>query len=210
VQEEERQRIGRELHDDIVQRLSLLIVEIEDLRDNLAATGQNSQSQLASELRQRADALATDIQNLSRNLHSSRLEVLGLHFALRNLCERISTQQHMPVTLHAEELTTNLPSDLELCIFRVAQEALNNVVKHSHAPEVFVELTHTDDTIVLKVRDSGIGFDSSIPHEGIGLSTMRERLRMFGGELLVESVSGKGTTIIATAKLGKAKSATTA
>jgi PAS domain S-box-containing protein len=210
VQEEERQRIGRELHDDIVQRITLLTLELEGLRDSLSEAGQGSQSQLASELRQKADALTTDIQNLSRNLHSARLDVLGLHFALRNLCEKISTQQHIPVTLRDEELTANLPPDMELCVFRVTQEALNNAVKHSRTPEVFVDLTYAGDAIVLKIRDFGIGFDPSIPHEGIGLSTMRERLRMFSGELSVQSVPGKGTTVIAKMKLEKAKSAATA
>ncbi len=127
VQEEERQRIGRELHDDIGQRLSLLIVDMEDLRHSLAEEGQNSQSQLASELHRRADTLATDIQNLSRDLHSSKLAVLGLHVALRSLCEKISQQRHIPIALDIEELPPNSPHDLELCIYRVAQEALMTV-----------------------------------------------------------------------------------
>ena len=210
VQEEERRRISRDLHDDIGQRLSLLVVDLENLRNSLAEAGQIGRSQLASELHGRADEVASDIQTLSRDLHSSKLEFLGLHFALRKLCEGISKQQHIPVTLHADELPANSPSDLELCIFRVAQETLNNVVKHSHTPEVLVELTHADDTIVLKVRDFGIGFDPSTPHQGIGLSSMRERLRIFGGELFVESVSGKGTTVVAKVKLEKARVATTA
>jgi len=210
VQEEERQRIGRELHDDICQRLSLLIADMENLRQSLAEAGQNSHVQLASELYRGADALATDIQNLSRNLHSSKLEVLGLHFALRNLCENISKQRHITITFQAEELPANSPSDLELCIFRVAQEALNNVVKHSRSAQAFVELTHSDGVIVLKVGDLGVGMDPSVPHRGIGLSTMRERLRTIGGELFVESIPGKGTTVIAHAKLKKIQAATTA
>jgi len=209
VQEEERRRIGRELHDDIGQRLSLFIMELDELHSSLAETGQNNQSLLAWELHGRAKALATDIQNLSHDLHSSKLEYLGLDAALRSLCKKISRQQNVPITFHAEELPANSPSDLKLCVFRVAQEALNNVVKHSHTPEVFVELTHVDDAIVLKVRDVCVGFDPSASHQGIGLSTMRERLRMFGGELFVESMSGKGTTIIAKVKLEKSQAATT-
>jgi PAS domain S-box-containing protein len=209
VREEERQRIGRELHDDIGQRLSLLIVEMEDLHQSFAQAGQKSYDQLVSGLHRRAEALATDIQSLSRDLHSSKLEVLGLHFALRNLCEKISTQRHIAITLQAEELPEDSPSDLELCIFRVAQEALNNVVKHSRSTQASVELTHTDGVIILNVRDSGVGIDPSVPHSGIGLSTMRERLRMFGGELYVESIPGKGTMVIAQVKLEKTQKATT-
>jgi PAS domain S-box-containing protein len=208
AQEEERQRIGRELHDDIVQRLSLLVIDLENLGYSLAESGQNAQSQLVSELRWKADGLATDIQSLSRHLHSSKLQFLGLQVALRNLCDRVSTQQHTPVTLHTEELPVNLPSDLELCIYRVVQEALNNVVKHSHTPQAVIELTHAEETIVLKVSDFGVGFDPSSAHSGIGLSSMRERLRLFGGQLSVESAPGNGTTIIATVKLEKAKAAT--
>jgi PAS domain S-box-containing protein len=209
VQEEERQRIGRELHDDIGQRLSLLMIDMGDLRHTFAEAGQSTQSQLLFELHQRTETLATDIQNLSRDLHSSKLEVLGLHFALRNLCEKISALHHIPITLRVEELPANAPSELHLCIYRVAQEALNNVVKHSRSAQAFVELTHTDGVIVLKIRDLGVGMNPSTPHRGIGLSSMRERLRMFGGELFVESNPEKGTTVIAQVKLEKTHSATT-
>jgi len=192
------------LDDDICQRLSLIAVGMEELRESLAA-GQNSQSALASELHRKAHEVAIDVQSLSRNLHSSKLQYLGLHFTLSQFCERISMQYHIPITLRSGELPGNLPSDLELCIYRVAQEAVSNAVKHSHAPEVFVDLTAGDDTIILKVTDLGVGFDSSASSQGIGLITMRERLRMFEGELFVESIEGKGTTIIAKAKLQKAK-----
>jgi signal transduction histidine kinase len=104
-------------------------------------------------------------------------------------------------------LPANLPSNLELCFYRVAQEAVRNAVKHSRASEMFVELTYSGDTILLKVADFGIGFDPSASHQGIGLTTMGERLRMFGGELLLESDEGKGTTIIAKTKLEKAEGA---
>jgi PAS domain S-box-containing protein len=208
IQEEEQRRIGRELHDDLGQRLSLLVLGLEELRDGLAEAGQES-SQLASELHRKAGELATDIHNLSHDLHSAKVDFLGLHLALRSLCEKISIKQHISIILHAEELPANSPPGLELCIFRIAQEALNNAVKHSHASEVFVELTCAVDTIILKVRDLGVGFDPATANGGIGLSTMRERLRMFGGGLFVESIPGKGTAIVAKVKLEMAKAATT-
>jgi PAS domain S-box-containing protein len=208
AQEEERQRIARELHDDIAQRLSLLVVGLEELSDSMAAA-QNDQSVLASELHRKGDEVAMDIQNLSHNLHSSKLQYLGLHFALRQLCERNSLYHHIQIALRCADLPANLPSDLELCIYRVAQEAVSNAVKHSHATEMFVDLTCSDDTILLKITDSGVGFDLSASHPGIGLTTMRERLRTFGGELFVESIEGKGTTIIAKVKLEKAKGMST-
>ncbi len=207
AREEEQRRIAQELHDDLGQRVTLLALGLEELRTRLAEAGQDS-SELASDLHSKADELATDIHNLSRQLYSPKLEFLGLHSALRRLCENISVQQHISTTFHAEELPTNLPRGLELCIFRVAQEALNNIIKHSNSPKAFVELARAGDAIVLIVKDLGIGFDSATAKGGIGLSTMRERLRKFGGELFVESIPGKGTAIIAKVNLERAKAAT--
>jgi PAS domain S-box-containing protein len=207
AQEEERQRIARELHDDIAQRLSLLVAGLAELRDSMPS-GQGSQSVLASDLHRRGDEVAMDIQTLSHDLHTSKLHYLGLEFALRNHCEKISAQRHIPIIFHAKEVPAIFPLDLQLCFFRVAQEALNNVVKHSRSAEAFVELTHSDGVIALKVKDLGVGFDPSAYCEGIGLSSMSERLRMFGGDLIVDSRPGAGTTIIATLKLEKAREAT--
>ena len=208
VQEEERQQIGRELHDDIGQRLALLIVDMDHLHQVYAEAAQDTQIRQLTELRRRAETLANDIQNLSRDLHSSKLDVLGLPLALRNLCEKISAQRHFPITLHADVLPPHLSSELQLCLYRVAQEALNNVVKHSHSDEAFVELTYAGDKIILMVKDLGVGFEPSTFHEGIGLASMRERLRMFGGELTVDTAHRKGTTIVATVKLETAAEAT--
>jgi PAS domain S-box-containing protein len=207
AREEEQRRIAQELHDDLGQRVTLLAVGLEELRNRLAEAGQDI-SELASDLHRKADELATDIHNLSRHLYSPNLEFLGLHSALRRICENISVQQNISATLRAEELPTNLPPGLELCIFRVAQEALNNLIKHSHSSKAFVDLTSAGNTIVLRVKDLGIGFDSATANGGIGLSTMRERLRKFGGELFVESIPGKGTAIIAKVNLKRAKAAT--
>jgi PAS domain S-box-containing protein len=202
AQEEERQHIARELHDDIAQRLSFLVMGLEKLSDSIDSW---QDRQLASELHRKSDEVAMDVQNLSHNLHSSKLQFLGLNFVLRQLCEKITAHRPILVNFRCAELPTKLPPDLELCIYRVAQEAVNNSVKHSRATEMHVELTYSDDMILLTVADSGVGFDPSAPHAGIGLTTMRERLRIFGGELIVESTEGKGTMIIAKAALEKAR-----
>jgi PAS domain S-box-containing protein len=204
AQEDERHRVGRELHDDIGQRLALHEIDLENLRDALAKAGQHSQAQLVSELHLKVDELARDVHNLSRDLHSSRLQFLGLRLAIRELCDKISAQQHIPIALHIADVPEDMPADLALCIYRIAQEALNNVVKHSRTPAAVIELSRSDDTIVLKVRDFGVGFEPSAAQAGIGFASMRERLRMFGGELLVESVPGNRTEIVAKAKLEKA------
>ena len=200
AQEDERRRIARELHDDIAQRLSLLVLGLEKLSDSMAS-GQDRQ--LASELHRKSDEVAMDVQNLSHNLHSSKLQYLGLNFVLRQLCERIAAHYQIQVNFRCPDSPAKIPPDLELCIYRIAQEAVNNSVKHSQAAEMLVELTYNGDVILLKVADSGVGFDPSAPHSGIGLTTMRERLRIFGGELNMESMEGKGTTVIAKVKLEK-------
>jgi PAS domain S-box-containing protein len=205
AQEEERHRISRELHDDIGQRLALLKVDLENLHESLVKSGASTESEIALDLHRKSDELASVIRDLSHDLHSSKLKFLGLPQALRDICERISRQQNIHTALFVENLPRNLVPELELCIFRVAQEALNNVVKHSRAQEAFVEITYCDGAICLKVRDFGVGFDQHAPHGGIGLSTMRERLRILGGELFVDSVSNHGTEIVAKVKLEGAK-----
>ena len=207
AQEDERHRVGRELHDDIGQRLALHEIDLENLRNSLAEAGQHNQAQLVSELHLKVNELARDVHDLSRDLHSSRLQFLGLPLALRELCEKISAQQRIPITLHVAELPEDMPADLALCMYRIAQEALNNVVKHSRTHEAVLELNRCGDAIVLKVRDFGVGFEPTAAQAGIGFASMRERLRMFGGELFVESVPGNRTEIVAKAKLGKASAA---
>ena len=207
AQEDERHRVGRELHDDIAQRLALHEIDLENLRDSLAAAGQHSQAQLVSELHLKVDELSRDVHDLSRDLHASRLQFLGLPLALRELCEKISVQQRIPINLHIAELPGAMPADLALCIYRIAQEALNNVVKHSRTHEALIELTCSEDTIVLKVTDFGVGFDPSAPRAGIGFASMRERLRVFGGELFAESIPGNRTEIVARVKIEKASAA---
>jgi PAS domain S-box-containing protein len=205
-QEAEQQRIARELHDDIAQRLSLLVLGLGGLRDTLATT-RHSQSDVASELHNKSYEVAIDVQNLSRNLHSPKLSYVGLALALRKLCENISAQHNIHATVRCAELPANLPSSLELCLYRIAQEAISNIVKHSHTSEMFVELSFCDEAILLKITDSGVGFDPTAFYQGIGLTTMRERLRICEGELLVESAEGKGTTIIAKVKPEKVEAA---
>ena len=207
-QEEERHRIARELHDDIGQRLSLLINDLDEQRRTLSHAGNNGSVENLSDLHQFANDLAKDIHDISHELHSTKLHHLGLNAALKDLCRRFSPQQQIPVMFHAEGLASDLPADLALCLFRVAQEALNNVARHSKASGAVLEVTQAHDEIVLQVKDTGVGFDTSKRTEGLGFSSMRERLGMFGGNLLVRSVAGKGTDVVAKVKLAhRAKAA---
>jgi PAS domain S-box-containing protein len=199
VQDNERRLISRELHDDIGQRLALLAVDLDVLRRSLATKGQHQQERRTSQLLTNTRELITDVQQLSHELHSSKLQHLGLHAALAELCRNVSKLHR--VTLSLEGHPDRLPSEMELCFYRVAQEALNNIMKHSKAERVTVRLTNKSGVAQLEIKDTGVGFALSRSSTGIGLAGMRERLRMIGGNLTVISAPGKGTEIRAEVSL---------
>jgi PAS domain S-box-containing protein len=205
AQEEERRRIARELHDNLSQQIALLAMQI----DALAMTPGMSAATIAHsmhELRTRAADISTEIHNLSHRLHSSKLEMLGLVAALRGHCHELRAQG-IHAHLHHDDVPRSLSPDVELCLFRVAQEALNNVVKHSGTHEAHISLNATDDKLVLTIVDSGRGFDErahATAHNGLGLASMRERLRLIDGEFTIRSKPSKGTSIIVRVPLSKA------
>lgn len=198
--EEERQRLARELHDDFGQRLALLSVGLDMLRQECPADGTSSRSGL-QELANNVKELAGDVHSLSHSLHSSKLRVLGLKVALREVCRQVSRQHNLDVQLEAAELSSHLPDDLSLCFYRVAQEALNNAVKHSHSRRIEVKLGNSRGQVWMRIKDFGVGFDPNDRAHGIGLAAMRERLRMVGGSLHVKSSRGVGTELTAKAKV---------
>ena len=195
--EVERHRISRDLHDDIGQRVSLLSTNLETLSGELSADGRASLSLKAKSLQRQASDLASDIHQLSHELHSSRLQHLGLAAALKELCDKVTAQRQIDVELRTNHLPKYIPQDLALTLFRVAQEALNNVIKHSGARAVLVEALKIQARVRLRIKDNGIGFDYSRQSSGIGLTSMRERLRVVGGKFLVDSSLNQGTEIAA-------------
>jgi signal transduction histidine kinase len=195
VQDEERRAISRELHDDIGQRLALLSVELDVLRSSLSSPALDREQRQASRLLGDAQELMKDIHQLSHNLHSSKLQHLGLSAALHELCNTVSRLHHVSTNFIGENDIQRLPLELELCFYRVAQEGLNNIMKHSKADQVSVTLHTTGGLARLEIKDTGVGFDSSRAAQGIGLASMAERLRMAGGTLSVISAPGKGTEI---------------
>jgi len=201
TQDDERHRISRELHDDIGQRLSLLAVEFDLLSQSLAAVGNEAERQQVVQLKAQADALTSDVHQLSHQLHSAKLQHLGLRSAVEELVKQVGKQQRMAIELHTLGGDADLPPDVALCLFRVTQEALNNVIRHSHAERVHIDLRVENALAKLSVQDSGVGFDVVDNLGGLGLVSMRERLRMIGGDLLVESHQGQGTLISATVPL---------
>lgn len=195
AQEQERARIARELHDDIGQRLALLAVELEQLHQSIPEVPEVRGR--IGELQERASAIATDIQSLSHELHSSKLEYLGLMAAMRSFCQEFGAQQKVETDFKSHDVPSPLPTDISLCLFRVLQEALYNSTKHSGVRHFSVELWGTRDEIHLAVSDSGIGFDREAAKQGrgLGLISMEERLRLLGGTFSIESQLKRGTTI---------------
>jgi PAS domain S-box-containing protein len=196
--EEERTWIARELHDDIGQRMALVAVELDRCGRQVAdsATIVRDHIRQASQL---VSDVSEDIQALSHRLHSSKLEYLGLVTAAKTFCRDLSEQRHVRIEFKHSDIPAALPKEISLCLFRVLQEALQNAVKHSGAPDVSVEVHGSQDGIRLIVSDSGIGFDwpHALNGRGLGLISMRERLRLVNGELSIQSEPGRGTTILA-------------
>jgi PAS domain S-box-containing protein len=204
-QEDERSRIARELHDDIGQRLSLLTIELDSLRDQLPANRQEEHGKIRSLVGQ-IEELVLDVHNMSHQLHSSKLKYLGLAVALKELCRQFSMKHHVAVDLSADPLSKPLAEQVSLCLYRVAQEALSNAVRHSTSGHIEVKLTSHESTLRLQVRDSGIGFDPIVQDKGLGLIAMQERLRAIEGKLRVNSSPGAGTEIVAEVNLANQSS----
>ena len=203
AQEQERQRIARELHDDVGQRLAALLVEMNILNQCLPAE-LAAEHAAVSDIVREAGELATDVHDMSHRLHSATLHHLGLKSALKELCTHYSTHSQLRVELAAGEVSAALPEEVTLCFYRIAQEALNNAVKHSGSNRAIVRLLNPDGVIRVEIRDFGMGFDSSAPRTGLGLASMRERLQMIGGRLEVNSALGGGVQVIAEANVHEA------
>ena len=209
AQEEERTRLARELHDDINQRVAMLAVKLQSLEQSLPASVAEIRHAVA-EASKETESLGGDIHALSHRLHSSKLEYLGLASAAGSFCRELSDGQGVEIGFHSESIPKDLPSEISLCLFRVLQEALQNAIKHSGSRHFQVSLSGGSSGVELTVRDSGIGFDpeDATRGSGLGLTSIRERLKLVNGKLFIDSQSQLGTTILARVPLSpKTKSA---
>ena len=195
AQEQERRRIARELHDDIGQRLALLAIELA--RFQQTSSNPSELPGRIGKLQMLTSEIAGDIQFLSHELHSSRLQYLGLAAALRGFCLEFSEQQRVEIGFETRDLPTPLSPDISLCFFRVLQEALHNAATHSGVRHFEVRLWGIQDEIHLTISDSGVGFDieGARANRGLGLISMQERLKLLNGTLSIESRPQYGTTI---------------
>jgi signal transduction histidine kinase len=190
-QEQERTRIGRELHDDINQRIAMLTVELEQLQGDPSDVQNRLQ-----DLRKQMVELSNDVQGLSHELHSSKLEYLGVVSGMRSWCKEFGQRRNMVIDFKSD-VSSVVPFDIGISLFRVLQEALHNADKHSAVKRMEVELWEASNEVHLLVADLGKGFDfdAAIRGQGLGLTSMQERVRLVGGTISIKSKPMGGTTI---------------
>jgi signal transduction histidine kinase len=196
AQEQERRRMARELHDDFSQNLALLAVRLDMLRQYLPKTNNGSEAKF-DELAAQVRELSSALHDLSHELHPLKLEQLGLDTSIRSLCQEISANHPLTIQFVSRDIPRKVPSETALCLYRIVQESLRNILKHSRAQEAAIELTAESGSMLLEVKDGGIGFDTSLlgSQDGLGFISMRERLRLIGGRIEIVSVRGQGTKI---------------
>jgi len=193
VQESERARVARELHDDIGQLLAVLSLRLEALAHE---PGRTAMQRGVAEAGTALQEIATAVHTLSHQLHPAKLRLLGLLQTLETLCRDLSAKDGIRIRWHTHGVPQDVGEELGLCVFRVAQEALRNAIRHSGATVIDVSLVATPSIMTLRVSDNGAGFDPlTSPIAGIGLQTMRERVDLVGGVLAVEALRPHGTTV---------------
>jgi PAS domain S-box-containing protein len=194
AQEEERRRIARELHDDLTQRLAVLAIDAGTI-EHLPGSPQDVGIK-ARRMHDQLVALSESVHSLSRQLHPSILDDLGLVDALRSECLSLEQRDGIAVKYHAQEIPTAFPRGVALCVYRVTQEALRNIARHARSPRASVRLVATERELVLHVRDWGVGFRPAARGRlGLGLESMRERARLIRARLTVRSRPGEGARV---------------
>jgi signal transduction histidine kinase len=195
AQEQERKSISRELHDEVGQALNALLVDAGNLQKRIPETDVQSLDLLNS-IRRLADTSVNEVRDIALLLRPSMLDDLGLTAAIQWQAREVSRRTGLAVKVSADAEADNLPEGLSICLYRIAQEALQNVTRHAQAKTVHVELERNLDSLVLSVRDDGIGFNAENVR-GLGTVGMEERLRQIGGVLRVTSKPGQGVTLVA-------------
>ncbi|TSA01988.1 MAG: PAS domain S-box protein [Nitrospiraceae bacterium] len=197
VQEEERRRISRDLHDDINQRLALLAMDIEAVGLQLSSSPDHV-GRAVQEIQDRVVELSDVVRHLAYQLHPSILDDLGLPIALQRLVDDFTARSRIRGSFGHKNIPPAVPQEIASCLYRVAQESLSNVARHASASRVDVELTRSQSELIVTITDNGVGFDSEQPlhgSHGLGLLGMKERVALVHGELLVSSAVGKGTRV---------------
>jgi signal transduction histidine kinase len=197
AQEDERSRLARELHDDVGQQMALLSMDLQALKMADPAMADKAGT-LAREAIARTDTIARTLHDLSHRLHPAKLRVLGLVPALNGLQRELSKSETSTSTISFshDNVPAGLPHDLTLCLFRVAQEALQNAMRHGRARTIAMHLRGSPSSLTMTIVDDGVGFDvKETWGSGLGLVSMTERLESIGGGMSVRSSPGAGTRI---------------
>ena len=196
AQEQERTRIAREIHDDIGQQLALLSVEIQQVKEIVPDSVVELRSRM-DELRNRALEISIDAQSLSHELHSSRLEYLGMVSAMKGFCKEFGNKHKVDVDFDSQGVPPTVPPEISICMFRVLQESLHNALKHSGVQHFEVKVQGSLLEITLTVRDSGAGFDPELARNtrGLGLISMQERVKLVQGTISIRSKLQSGTEV---------------
>jgi signal transduction histidine kinase len=196
AQEQERARIARDLHDDVGQRLALLAVELNRMRDFIPDSAGELLRQV-DELEKQASEMSTDVHTLSHELHSRNLEYLGIVSAVKSFCKEYGDKYKADVNFAHEGIPEHVPKEISVCLFRVLQESLQNALKHSGVRHFDVRLEGSSAEIHLTVRDAGVGFDPDLTRNtrGLGLISMRERVNIVKGTFVITSSPQCGTDV---------------
>jgi two-component system sensor histidine kinase UhpB len=195
VQEEERRRIARDVHDDIGQRVASLSIALSAAKRKVPAN-EGSLVEELSALQQQARKIASDLRRLSHELHPAVLDQLGLVEALKVRCSQVQAESGVQIELEAAGEWPEAEGAVALCLYRVAQEALRNVTRHAQARSARVSLERREALVVMRVADDGCGFDGAAARfSGLGLVSLRERVRLLGGTLEVETAPDAGTKV---------------
>jgi signal transduction histidine kinase len=196
AEEQERQRIAKDLHEDIGQRLTLLAIQIEQFKRDSPNQSLEVRNRMDVVWKQTLGILA-DVKTSAHELHSPRLEYLGLAEVMRSFCTEFGERKRVKIDFRSHGLPGLVPPDISLCLFRVLQEALHNAVKHSGVRQFDVQLQGTSDAIHLTVSEEGAGFNLEAARKGsgLGLNRMQERLKLVKGVLSIDSQLKRGTTV---------------
>jgi len=196
AQEQERRRLASELHDDFSQRVALLVFGLGEVQDTVSNSS-NSVKRKLQDLKESASELGDDLHTVSHRLHSSTLDALGLVSGLNALCRDFAAGQDIEIDFSSQDVPTHVQPDVALCVFRIVQEALQNLKKHSGAARAQVNLRRAGNILFLFIHDEGKGVDISQLRQkmGLGIGSMRGRAQLLGGQFEIHSEPGKGTTI---------------
>jgi signal transduction histidine kinase len=194
-QETELRGLARELHDNLTQQLAVLAIEAGSL-ENLSDVPEPVRDKISS-IKDQLIRVSKEVHNLSRGLHPSIIDDLGLERALQSECNNFSSRMALPVIFNAKDVPVPLSADIALALYRIVQEGLNNAAVHAMTKNIYVFIEGLEECITLMIRDTGIGFNPEKVREnpGLGLSSIRERVRLIGGEFTIKSKEGKGTCV---------------